>query len=336
MVITRVSSSHVDLPPSLAHQAADRARQSRSETTRKAYDSDWRDYVAACERFGLPTAPTSAGVSIYLDQLARAGAKVSTIRRRLAAINYRLRLSGADPLSARDEPLASVLRGIRREIGAPPRQARPIELAELRNLVAGNPANAKGIRDRALMLLGFAGAFRRSELVGLDWTADGDGDGWIETAPQGLRIHLKRSKTNQTGRAEEVAICHGSFAATCPVAALEAWRDVSTGVGPVFLAINRHGRRKGRMAAGDVARVLKAAVRANAATAGADEAEFASVSATVSGHSLRAGLVTTAFAAGLTAEDVMRQTRHRDIKVLLGYRRHATAFVGNVSGRIGL
>ena len=261
---------------------------------------------------------------------------MSTIQRRLAAINYRLRMSGSDALSARDEPLASVLQGIRRQIGTARRQARPIEIAELRELVSGCGRDPKGVRDRALLLLGFSSALRRSELVGLDWNDAGDGDGWIEPVPEGLRIHLRRSKTNQFGEVEEVAICRGAYAATCPVAAIEAWGAVTETSGPVFQSVDRAGRVGGRLTTGSVARILKGLVAGASARAGASTNEIASASSLISGHSLRAGLVTSAFAAGLTAEDVMRQTRHRDVKVLLGYRRHATAFVANVSGRVGL
>ncbi|QTC90473.1 tyrosine-type recombinase/integrase [Brevundimonas goettingensis] len=336
MVITEFRASLPSESTSPAALAADRARRSRAASTRRAYESDWRDYLSACRDFGLPERPTTASVAIYLDQLARRGAKVSTIRRRLAAVNYRLRMSGSPALSARDEPLASVLLGIRREIGAPLRQARPIEVAEIRSLVAACPSNRKGMRDRALLLLGFSSALRRSELVGLDWDADGDGDGWVERVPEGLRLHLRRSKTNQMGKLEEVAVCRGAFAATCPVAALEAWRQVSGGKGPVFVTVSRHGQQGGRMSGGSIARVLKRCVARASSAAGASDEEAGRLTARTSGHSLRAGLVTAAFAAGLTAEDVMRQTRHRDVKVLLGYRRHATAFVGNVSGRVGL
>jgi len=316
--------------------AAERARRSRADSTRRAYEADWRDYETACARFGLSERPSSASVSVYLDQLAREGAKISTIRRRLAAINYRLRLSGEAPLSAREEPLASVLLGIRRDISEPAKVARPIEVVELRDLTAACGCGTKGTRDRAMMLLGFASAMRRSEIVALDWTEHGDGLGWIELVPEGLRIHLRRSKTNQTGASEQIATCRGAFAATCPIAALDAWALVCGRVGPVFRSVTRHGSVGNRMTAGSVARMLKGVVSGSAVRNGATPEEANASAARISGHSLRSGLVTTAFAAGLTAEDVMRQTRHRDVKVLLGYRRHATAFVANVSGRVGL
>ncbi len=147
-----------------------------------------------------------------------------------------------EPLSVREEPLASVLRGIRREIGAPPRQARPLEIEELRQVVAACPDTPIGRRDKALLLISFAGALRRSELAGLDWSTDGDGSGYVEFVPEGVRVILKRSKTNQTGDLEEVAICSGDYANTCPVAALEEWRTTMGGTGLLFRSVDRHGR----------------------------------------------------------------------------------------------
>lgn len=319
--------------------ATDRARNSRAPNTRRAYESDWRDFLAACSELGLTPDPTPATLAVYIDQLARRGAKVSTIRRRLAAINTRLRLAGREAVTARAEPLASVLRGVRREIGAPPTRARPIEVDELRAILGACGGEVAGLRDRALLLLGFAGAFRRSELAGLTWAADSGGQGHISFVPEGARVTLRRSKTNQVGDFEEVAICRGAVAATCPVRALEAWAAVSApvGGGPVFRPISRHGLLGPEAIDGRaVERIIRRAVRRASLALGASESECQTALAGVSGHSLRAGLVTTAFASGLSAEDVMRQTRHRDVKTLLGYRRHATAFVANVSGRVGL
>jgi integrase len=282
-------------------------------------------------------------LAIYLDQLARKGAKVSTLRRRLAAINFRLRSEGRPAVSIREEPLASVWRGIARDIGAPPRQARAVEISELRDLALACGDDLTGLRDRALLLLGFAGALRRSELAGLDWSPEGDGIGHIEAAPQGLRLILKRSKTNQTGDREEIAICRGAYAATCPVRALEDWgsvlieRDGPTLRGSVLRSIDRHGRLgSSRLSGAAVTEIIRRVITTQAEGQGASPEEVEARLQGVSGHSLRSGLVTTAFASGISAEDVMRQTRHRNVQTLVRYRRHATAFVGNVSGRVGL
>lgn len=323
-------------------QAGERAKAARAANTLRAYRADWADFDAACAALGLPGEITAEVVAVYIDQLARRGAKVSTIRRRIAALNTRLRMQGRDALKSREEPLASVLRGIRREIGAPPKGARPLELEELRQVVGACPTTPLGLRDRALLLVGFAGGFRRSELAGMDWTPDGDGTTYVEFVPEGLRITLKRSKTNQTGEFEQVAICRGDFAATCPVRALEEWRTLLFGTdktpsGPVLRAVSRHGAiAAGRLDAGSVAGIVRGAVKRAAILGGASPDEVVAALDRLSGHSLRSGLVTTCFASGLSSEDIQRQTRHRDLSTLLGYRRHATAFIGNVSGKIGL
>lgn len=324
-------------------QAAQRARNARAPNTLRAYKADWQDFEAACETLGLPIDPTAETVSIYIDQLARRGAKVSTIRRRIASINTKRRAGKLEPLSVREEPLASVLRGIRREIGAPPKGARPLEIEELRQVVAACADGPQGRRNRALLLLGFAGGFRRSEVSGLDWTPDGNGTAYVDFVPEGLRVTLKRSKTNQTGELEQVAICRGAYAATCPVRALEDWRallvskEQPTPAGAVFRAVDRHGNvGTGRLHPFGVRCAIRDAVERAAKAGGASPVEIEALLDRLSGHSLRAGLVTTAFAAGLPSEDVQRQTRHRDLKTLLGYRRHASAFIGNVSGKIGL
>ncbi len=317
--------------------AGDRARSARAPNTRRAYEADWRDFEATCAGLSLPARPDAPTVAVYIDQLARRGAKVSTIRRRIAALNTRRRLDGQEPLSTREEPLASVLRGIRRDIGSPPRQARPVEIEELRQVLAACPSDTLGRRDRALLLLGFAGAFRRSELSGLDWTPEDDGTAYVSFVPEGARITLKRSKTNQTGESEQVAICRGAYVSTCPVKALEEWREASFATGPVFRSVSRGGTISAdRLEHGSVARIIRRSVARAAAVNGATPAEVAATLDRLSGHSLRAGLVTTCFAMGLSESDVQRQTRHRDLKTLIGYRRHATAFVGNVSGKVGL
>jgi integrase len=322
-------------------QAGERARAARAAATLRAYQSDWRDFEAACARLGFPADPTPEIVAVYIDQLARAGGKVSTIRRRIAALSARLRAQKREPLSVREEPLASVLRGIRRQIGAPPVQARALEVEELRQVVATMGDTIQAHRDKALLLIGFAGAFRRSELAGMDWRPDGGGSTYVEFVPEGVRVILKRSKTNQTGDMEAVAICRGAYAATCPVAALEAWRGALLGEkeadGPVFRSVNRHdGAGAGRLDGKSVSRIVRGAVTRAARRAGASAEEITAALTRLSGHSLRAGLVTTAFALGLSETDVARQSRHKSLQVLSGYRRHATLFVANVSGKVGL
>jgi integrase len=182
------------------------------------------------------------------------------------------------------------------------------------------PDNLRGIRDRALLLVGFAGAFRRSELVALD-VAD------VALTPEGLLLTLRRSKTDQEGAGRQVAIPFGSRAETCPVRALRAWLDATAITeGPVFRWV--HGRRSVssmRLTGQSIALVVKK----YAAAAGLNVADF-------SGHSLRAGFVTSAARAGEPERRIMRQTGHKSIEMVLRYVRQANAFTDNAALSLGL
>lgn len=165
----------------------------------------------------------------------------------------------------------------------------------------------KGIRDRALLLLGFAGAFRRSELVALDCED-------MEENETGLKITIRHSKTDQEGKGATIAVVRGSIA--CPVEALKAWRDAAgITTGPVFRSIRKGGKVGGRLSAQSVADIVKA----QAENVGLDPALF-------SGHSLRAGFLTSAAARGASIFKMMDQSRHRSVDTLRGYVRDAEIF----------
>jgi integrase len=177
-----------------------------------------------------------------------------------------------------------------------------------------------GIRDRALILLGFAGAFRRAELVGLN-VMD------LDFNRDGLTITLRRSKTDQEGQGRRVGIPYGSNPETCPVRVLQWWLDQAAITdGPVFRSLTRHGRvRPDRLSPGDVARVVKKlAVRA-----GLDSAKYA-------GHSLRAGHATSAAASGASERSIMNQTGHRSVEMVRRYIREGSLFRENSGGKLGL
>ena len=172
---------------------------------------------------------------------------------------------------------------------------------------SGTGDGLKGIRDRALLLLGFAGAFRRSELVALDCED-------IEESETGLKIRIKFSKTDQEGEGATIAIVRGSIA--CPVEALKAWRDAAgITTGPVFCSIRKGGKVGARLSAQSVADVVKA----HAENVGLDPALFA-------GHSLRAGFLTSAAKRGASIFKMMDQSRHRSVDTLRGYVRDAEIF----------
>ena len=187
-------------------------------------------------------------------------------------------------------------------------------------MVKGLGIDPAGCRDRALLLLGFAGALRRSELVGLD-VAD------VTEGTDGLTVRLRRSKTDQEGAGRTVGIPYGSNPATCPVRAWRAWLEVSgVAEGAAFRPVDRHGHIGGtRLSAQAVALVLKR----HAARAGLDPGE-------VAGHSLRAGLATSAAAAGVPERVIAEQTGHRGTAMLRRYIREGSLFRENAASAVGL
>src|SRR3954451_15074406 len=185
-----------------------------------------------------------------------------------------------------------------------------------------------GIRDRALLLLGFAGAFRRSELVGLDVdAADATRAGHIEIGRAGITVRLMRSKTDQEGQGQAIGIPFGAKPATCPVRAVQAWiKAAGIQSGPLFRSVNRHGQVSAeRLSDKGVALVVKRCAEA----AGLDPRVFA-------GHSLRAGLATSAAMAGVEERVIMSQTRHPSTTMVRRYIREGSLFRENAAGKVGL
>jgi integrase len=187
-------------------------------------------------------------------------------------------------------------------------------------MVEATDAGVIGARDRALILLGFAGAFRRSELVGLD-VAD------CAFGKDGLTVTLRPSKTDQAGVGRNIGVPYGSNPETCPVRTLQEWMETAAVAdGPLFRSINRHGQiRPSRLSGIDVARVVKKL----AERAGLDAAKYA-------GHSLRAGHATAAAIAGASERSIMRQTGHRSVQMVRRYIREGSLFRENSAGKLGL
>ena len=300
-------------------RARDYARQAKAESTRRAYASDWADFVGWCQVQGRVSLPADAEtIAMYVTALA-ADRKVSTIQRRIAAISQVHQFAGHESPTGH-VVVRTVMAGIRRAKGTAQVGKRPILTEDLRLLVADLPNTATGQRDRALLLLGFAGGFRRSELVGLN-LAD------LNFTRDGLVVMLQRSKTDQEQQGREIGIPYGSNPATCPVRAVRAWVDsLGESDGPLFRPINRHGQvLNRRLTDKSVALVVKR----RAAAAGIE-------SGGVAGHSLRAGLATSAAAAGVPERAIMAQTGHRSVTTLRKYIRSGSLFLENAAGRVGL
>jgi integrase len=199
------------------------AERARAANTRRAYRSDLADFAGWCEREARSALPASPGtLSAYLTYLARHGAKVPTMSRRLSSIAYAHRFAGQpNPVDA--PRVHAVWEGIRRERAQPVDQAPPLMPPVLWDVLAALPDDLSGVRDRALLLVGFVGAFRRSELASLERTH-------VASHPKGLVITIPRSKTDPYGKGQLVVLPHSSRPERCPVVSLCAWLEAA-GIG---------------------------------------------------------------------------------------------------------
>ena len=287
--------------------AVDLAKAEKAASTRKAYGTDFRLFKAWCDGKGVSSLPASPEtVAAFLASESKT-TKPSTLGRRVAAIRYAHKLAHLDTPTD-SEAVKATLRGIRRTFGGAKVRKAPAVAAKIHSMVAMAPEGLTGLRDRALLLLGFAGAFRRSELVALD-LAD------IEETETGLLVRVRRSKTDQEGEGVTIAIARGDVA--CPAKALREWLNTAVIVtGPLFRAINKAGTVAAeRLTDRSVANIVKA----YAERAGFDASTF-------SGHSLRSGFLTSAAANGASIFKMMDVSRHKSVDTLRGYVRDAELF----------
>ena len=323
----------------MAERTRDRLQRAVPDSTRRAYAGDLARFQARCHAQGRSALPaTGETLADYAAQLAEDGKATSSIRRAMSAIGTAHKASGlARPDTA---GVVLVLRSYGRdqaEAGVRVRKAPPVTVDVLRALVdATDPHSMGGLRDRALLVLGFALGARRSELVALD-LAD------VTEALEGLVVLIRQSKTDKDSAGAEVAVPFGSHPATCPVRTVRAWRDALTEVGivagPLFRRIDRHGRlgagacgrgasdRLGGQAVGLILRRL--AERAQTAA----PSEMPALSA----HSLRAGFATAAYRSGADPLAIPRHGRWQDgSPALLGYIRSIDRWSSNPLARVGL
>jgi site-specific recombinase XerD len=319
-----------------AGRAREYAEQARAENTRRAYASDVRAFAVWCEARGEAALPAStAAVLAYLIDNA-ATLKVATLQRRLAAIREQHAAAGL-VLDTSSAAFRDAWRGIKRAHGQPAAKKRPLMTVDLRRAVATLPDTLAGRRDRALILVGFAAALRRSELAGLE-VARRDGGAWIEERPDGLVIHLARSKTDQQAEGAEIGVPYGSNMETCPVRSYRTWIEVARlKEGPAFRPIDRHGHI-GPDAVTDraVARIVQRTVEAAALAEGHAPEEARRLAAAYAGHSLRSGLATSAAANDAPGHAIQRQLRHKRFDTTSGYIRSGQLFKQNPAGMAGL
>ncbi len=303
-------------------QAQALARRATAPATLRAYKADWVHYAAWCARAGfvpVPAAPATVGA--YLASLAETHAP-TTIRRRLSAIGKMHRFNDL-PWNPAHRDIQEPLRGLLRQHGRPPQKAAPLTLPMLRRLLATCDTSARGRRDRALLLFGFAGALRRSELVALRVEDVGVDAG-------GLRLRIPRSKTDPEGQGAEIGLPRGKHAETCPARAFEAWQAVARRkAGPLFRRISSAGRiGEAALHPDAVRRILAQRAR----MAGIELDGFERLSA----HALRVGFITEAYGKGVRDEDIMRHTRHRDLRTMRGYVQRAGLVTESPAGALDL
>jgi integrase len=319
----------------LVETARDYARQAVSENTLRAYAKDWAHFTRWCRMRGAePLPPSPELIGLYIADLAAPQGKaaalaVSSIERRLSGLAWAYTQRGAR-LDRKDRHIASVLAGIRRKHARPPAQKEAILPEDIRDMIATLPHGLRGLRDRAILLIGFAGGLRRSEIVCLDHGKDDtpDSGGWIDILDGGVLITL-RGKTGW----REVEIGRGSADQTCPVHALTQWLHFARiDFGPIFTAVSRNGLKAttDRLSDKHIARLIKQTVRDAGLRPELPEAERIRL---YSGHSLRAGLASS---AEVDERYVQKQLGHASAEMTRRYQRRRDRFRINLTKAAGL
>jgi site-specific recombinase XerD len=315
-----LAAQHSSALAAVSLDTMDNLNAAVTDATRKRYRPVLRDFAVWCSARGVVSIPAiPATVADYISDMAARGSKAATIQLALAAIGAAHQAAGAEVQPTKSLLVKTTLRGIRRRIGAKQDQAKAVEKEDLIMMLAKLPDNLRGIRDRALLLIGFGAALRRSELVALDAADVECREGW-------LVIHIRKSKTDQEGSGHDIVIPSGRTEATCAARALKTWLErANIASGAIFRSIDRHDHIKERMTAQSVRLV----VRNRAAAAGFDPEPY-------SGHSLRAGFATSAALAGASESEIMQTTRHSSSATLKRYIRIADLRKHNAAARIAL
>ena len=291
----------------LINRAKEYARASKATSTLRTYQGIWRTFTSWCEARGLVPLPAEVEtvVAYVADQADRI--KPVTIKKHLAAISQVHKLRGlVSPVQT--EPVKLTMQGLRRMKGTAAAPKTALRVDHIKRVVAAMPDTRVGIRDRAIVMLGFVGGMRRSEIVGLDRDD-------LRFEPEGGVLAIRRSKRDQEGKGRQVAIPRGKHDETCPVRAVRRWLESGDRQeGPLFIRLDR-GAKGQRLSGKSVALVVKRAVN----RVGLDPVLF-------SGHSLRRGFATECAREGAAERNIARTTGHRSVVVLRSYVEEGTLF----------
>lgn len=297
------------------------AGASKSEATKRAYKADFKHFHNWCDEHGFTPLPADPqAVALYFTSLADDGYATATIERRRVAISQAHRLSDLDPPTT-DDRVNEVMKGIKRELGTSSSSKAPLTTVEIRRIVRElDRERLIGCRDAALLLIGYAGGLRRSELVGLEMDD-------IDCREKGIVLRITESKTDQEGEGQIVGIPEGRHDETCPVRALEMWLSAAEiETGPLFRSIRKGGRvSESELSGRAVALVVKRRVE-----------EIGLEPDSYGAHSLRSGFATEAAKGGAGEREIMRQTRHQSRAVVRRYIEEGSALEGNAAEALGL
>jgi integrase len=300
--------------------AFDLADAARSDATRRAYASDWNHFTAFCERLGFISLPTDpADVALYIVDLHQHGAAVATIERRLAAIADAHHRHGTNPPGP-DPQVRAVMTGIRRTSQQQRTPKRALTVAEFQAITADNNDTLTDTRDTAVIAVGFFGGLRRSEIAALN--VDN-----ITRVDKGLRVDIRRSKTDQTGQGRTIALAYADNPALCPVRTLQRWlTDADIDDGAIFRRIRRGDHLTDDRLSPQAINLI---VKKRAQRIGTNPNDLGA-------HSLRSGLITAAAERGLEERAIARQTGHRSIPTLRSYIHTTGVFNDNAATQLGL
>jgi integrase len=295
----------------LGERANDYATASKAKSTRRAYAVDMADFACFAGSYGAATVPADWQlIAAYATHMADRGLSIATIRRRMVAISQAHKTVGHDSPTAK-KAVRDVVAGIARTKGVPPRRKDALSVDLLRNaILALADGDLKAKRDRAIVLLGFAIAARRSELAALD-VED------LRFDNRGLVVTIRRSKTDQEGIGAEIGVPYVANEGLCAARAVRVWLEAaSITAGAVFRTFSKtRALQANRIDGADVARLVKRVTG------------LAGIAGDFAGHSLRAGFITSAASsAGVSEVDIMRVSRHKSVTILRGYVRRATVF----------
>jgi len=297
-------------------------QSSKANNTVRAYKSDFNDFGVFCAQNGFKSLPSEPKiVSLYLTHLSTKDAKISTLKRRLVSIGVIHKLKG-HYLDTKHPSIIENIMGIKRRKGSFQKSKKPILINSLKKIInvidQQNKEEIKKLRDRSIILIGFSGGFRRNEIVSLDYDD-------LDFVPEGLKISIRRSKTDQFGEGFTKALPYFDSSQYCPVISLKKLLDLSKiNSGPVFRRFIKGSKlSENRLTDQTVALLIKEYLN----LAGIDNKNF-------SGHSLRSGFATSAAESGAEERSIMAMTGHKSTEMVRRYIKEANLFKNNALSKI--